>query len=225
MELNTYGDLKKTIKAISLGQKKEKIGNVALGALTSFLPGADAAKTTFDFVRAAFSKPDTKKTKTWIDKIDVDDKFSAIVDDTIENAFLKVISQTFDNEPDNKPLEDDFNMNQKLVDYLKGNFGGRTVTGIQENKNKIMKNQALKNLIKEEIKNILEQDALPKATGSSLARNLRQTSIDLAKDPSGFNSNEAGGIQELIAKMLSKAKEGNISPMIVKRINALLDSI
>ena len=31
-------------------------------------------------------KPDTKKTQTWIDKLDVDDEFSAIVDDTIENG-------------------------------------------------------------------------------------------------------------------------------------------
>jgi hypothetical protein len=88
-----------------------------------------------------------------------------------------------------------------------------------------MKNQALKNLIKEEIKNILEQDAAPKATGSSLARNLRQASLNLAKDPSGFSSNEAGGVQELINKLISKAKEGNISPMVVKRINTILDSI
>jgi len=223
MELNTYGDLKKTIKAISLGQKKEKIGNVALGALTSFLPGADAAKTTFDFVRAAFSKPDTKKTKTWIDKIDVDDKFSAIVDDTIENAFLKVISQTFDNEPDNKPLEDDFNMNQKLVDYLKGNFGGRTVTGIQENKNKIMKNQALKNLIKEEIKNILKEET--PISGASLARDMKQDALNLAKDPSGIQGQEAKGINQIYDLLIAKAKAKTLSPMIVARIVKILDSI
>jgi len=33
-ELNTYGDLKKVIKAISLKQKGEKIGNVALNFKT-----------------------------------------------------------------------------------------------------------------------------------------------------------------------------------------------
>jgi hypothetical protein len=88
-----------------------------------------------------------------------------------------------------------------------------------------MKNQQLKNLIKEEIKNILEAEVQPKATGSSLARNLKQTSLDLAKNPSGLSGIEAGGIQELITKMLSKAKEGNMSPMIIKRINTILDSI
>jgi hypothetical protein len=83
-------------------------------------------------MKAAFSKPDTKKTKTWLDKIDVDDEFSAIVDDTIENDFLKIMAQMFDSEQDDKPLEPDFNMNQKLVDYLEEKFKGRTVTGIKE---------------------------------------------------------------------------------------------
>jgi len=133
-ELNTYGDLKKVIKAISLKQKGEKIGNVALGTLTSLIPGAEAAKTTFDFIKAAFGKPDTKKTNTWLDKLDIDDQMSAIVDDTVENGFLKTIAATIEKEADNKPLEQDFNMNAKMVDYLKGKYGGRFISGIKENK-------------------------------------------------------------------------------------------
>jgi hypothetical protein len=155
MELNTYGDLKKVIKAISLKQKGEKIGDVALDTVVSFIPGADAARTTFDFIKAAFSKPDTKKTKTWLDKLDIDDQMSAIVDDTVENGFLKALSKTIEAEDDKKPLEQDFNMNAKMVDYLKDKYGGRTVSGIKENK---METQQLKNLIKEEIKNILKEE-------------------------------------------------------------------
>ena len=88
-----------------------------------------------------------------------------------------------------------------------------------------MKNSKLKDLIKEEIKTILQLEATPKLTGSALARSIKQTSLDLAKDPSGLSSVEAEGIQELIGKLLSKSKEGNISPMIIKRINTILDSI
>ena len=135
-ELNTYGDLKKVIKAISLKQKGEKIGTVALDTVIGAIPGAGAAKTTFDFIKAAFSKPDTKKTNTWLDKLDIDDEMSAIVDDTVENGFLKTLTQTIDSEADDKPLEQDFNMNAKMVDYLKKTYGGRTVTGIKENKMK-----------------------------------------------------------------------------------------
>jgi hypothetical protein len=164
MELNTYGDLKKVIKAISTKQKGEKIGQVALDTVVGFIPGADAAKTTFDFIKAAFKKPDTKKTKTWLDKLDIDDEMSAILDDTVENGFLQALSKTIETESDTKSLEQDFNMNAKMVTYLKTKYSGRTITGIQENENKNkMKNEILKQLIKEEIKSILKEEAPAKA--------------------------------------------------------------
>ena len=73
-KLNTYGDLKKAIKIISLKQKGGKIGTVLIDTILGALPGMGAAKTTFDFVRAAFEKDDRKKTNTWLDKLDVDDQ-------------------------------------------------------------------------------------------------------------------------------------------------------
>ena len=83
-------------------------------------------------IKASYNKPDTKKTKTWVDKIDVDDDMSDIVDDTVENGFIKMMVELIESEPDDKPLEPDFNMNQKLVDYLKDNHNDRTITGIKE---------------------------------------------------------------------------------------------
>ena len=152
-ELNTYGDLKKVINAIALKQKGEKIGNIALGTIIGFIPGADVAKTTFEFIRAAISKPDTKKTGTWLDKLDIDDEMSAIVDDTVENGFMKTMSDTIESEPDDKPLEDNFNMNDKMVNYLKDKYEGRTVSGIQENK---MNN--LRELIRQAIEQVLDEE-------------------------------------------------------------------
>ena len=152
-ELNTYGDLKKVIKAIALKQKGEKIGNIALGTIIGFIPGADVAKTTFEFIRAAISKPDTKKTGTWLDKLDIDDEMSAIVDDTVENGFMKAMSDAIESEPDDKQLEDNFNMNDKMVNYLKDKYEGRTVSGIQENK---MNN--LRELIRQAIEQVLDED-------------------------------------------------------------------
>ena len=96
LELNTYGDLKKVIKAISLKQKGEKIGNIALGTLMGFIPGAEAAKTTFDFIKAAISKPDIKKTNTWLDKLDIDDEMSEIVYNTVENGFMQMITKSIE---------------------------------------------------------------------------------------------------------------------------------
>ena len=118
-ELNTYGDLKKVIKAIELKQKGEKIGKIALGTLLSFIPGAEAAKTTFEFMKAAMSKPDTKKTGTWLDKLDVDDEMSAIVDDTVENGFMQAMADTIEAKSDSQPLEPNFNMKAEMVEYLR----------------------------------------------------------------------------------------------------------
>jgi hypothetical protein len=186
MELKTYGDLKKVIKAISLKQKGEKIGGIALDQIVGLIPGGGAAKTTFDFVKAAFLKPDTKKTKTWLDKLDIDDDMSAIVDDTVENGFLKTITQTIESEADNKPLEDNFNMNAKMVEYLKKTYSGRTVSGIAEN-NKKMKNNILKQLIKEEIRKVLEEEEEKGGLESktSLTPLIKQLG-DI--DPSKFNT-------------------------------------
>jgi hypothetical protein len=130
--METYGDLRKAIKLIILKQKGAAIGKVAVDVVLNTIPGVGAAKNTFDFIKASFNKPDTKKTKTWLDKIDVDDDMSDIVDDTVENGFLEMMVEIIESQPDDKPLEPDFNMNQELVDYLKKNYHERTITGIKE---------------------------------------------------------------------------------------------
>jgi hypothetical protein len=145
-DIQTYGDLKKIIKAISLKQKGEKIGNIAIDTVLGVIPGFGTAKTTYDVIKAAISKPDTKKTNTWLDKLDIDDEMSTIVDDTVENGFIQAMTAAIENEPDNKPLEQDFNMNAKMVNYLKQQYNGRTIAGIKENK---MTRKQLKDLVKE----------------------------------------------------------------------------
>ena len=135
--LETYGDLKQLLNSINKRQKGEKIiskgKEFALDQILGLIPGASNAKTAFDFIKTAISKPDGKKTNTWLDKLDVDDDMSQIVDDTVENGFMQTITKSIESEQDSKPLEDDFNMNAKMVDYLKKTYSGRTVSGIQEN--------------------------------------------------------------------------------------------
>jgi hypothetical protein len=191
VELKTYGDLKKAIKLIAAKQKGEKIAGVAVDVVMGFIPGAEAAKTTFDFIKAVVSKPDSKKTNTWLDKLDIDDDMSKIIDDTVENGFMQMMSKTIEGESDSKPLEQNFNMNQKLVDYLKKNYEGRTVTGITENK---MKKLQLRQIIREEISNILNEVTPPaddqKVQGSlrsDLFKNLMGSSFDAAKFTSAMN--------------------------------------
>ena len=112
--LETYGDLKQLLNSINKRQKGEKIiskgKEFALDQILGLIPGASNAKTAFDFIKTAISKPDGKKTNTWLDKLDVDDDMSQIVDDTVENGFMQTITKSIESEQDSKPLEDDFNI-------------------------------------------------------------------------------------------------------------------
>jgi hypothetical protein len=151
MELKTYGDLKKVLKAISLKQKGEKIMSqgkeVAIDTLLGLIPGAGAAKTVLGFLQAAVKKPDTKKTNTWLDKLDIDDKVSQIVDDTIENQFMDAMAKKIDQEADNKELGDDFNMNTELQQWLANTYDKRTVS--------FMKEQVVRGYVRKTIKEML----------------------------------------------------------------------
>lgn len=179
-ELKTYGDLKKVIKAISTRQKGEKIGSLALDQIIGLIPGAGAAKTTFDFLKAAFKKPDTKKTKTWLDRLDIDDDMSAIVDDSVENGFMQTISKTIESQPDDKELEQDFNMNAKMVDYLRNKYGGRHIAGIKENKMKKYNFEALtpdeKEKLEEYVSSVKEiKKEIKKLLGKAKAGSVTET--------------------------------------------------
>ena len=191
--METYGELKQAIKAITLKQKGTKIGNVAVDVALNIIPGIGAAKTTFDFIKAAFFKPDNKKTNSWLDKLDIDDEMSAIVDDTVENGFLEMIVKTIESERDDAPLEQDFNMNQKMVDYLKKEYGGRTVTGIKEFE---MKDRFQK------LAGIKEEEAAPI---TKQAMDVTAISKDLEDRESNFkNINTKDKMVQLLDTIVSK---------------------
>jgi len=227
-ELKTYGDLKAAIKSISLKQKGEKIAGVGLGVIMGFIPGAEAAKTTYDFVKAAISKPDSKKTNTWLDKLDIDDNMSKIIDDTVENGFMQIMAKTIEAEPDDKSLEQDFNMNQKLVDYLKSNYQGRTIVGIKENR---MKKSQLRQLIKEEIQNILEVEDTPttspaiKQTAASTAyQKTAQKATTVTSKAANLKSinDLPGAFQTWFDSLGLKGQAGISQPAIISKIKDTL---
>ena len=194
--METYGDLKKAINAIKLKQKGTKVGNLAIDVALDMIPGVGTAKTTFDFIKAAFSKPDIKKTQTWLDKLDIDDEMSSIIDDTVENGFLQTISSTIESESDSKPLEPDFNMNAKMVDYLKDKYEGRTVTGIKEQTNmKKMKYRLTKNI---------------KEVEAKIPSSISTISKDLADQGSNFKQIATKDkMVQLLDTIVAKMKENN----------------
>ena len=135
--METHGDLKKTIKNVLAKKKAERVGKAALGAVISAVPGLGTAKDGLDVVKSLFNRPDTKKTNTWLDKLDVDDEASSIVDDTVEDTFIQDKYKNLMDEPDEKPLDQNFSMNKELVQFLKDKYKNRTLFGIKENDMKL----------------------------------------------------------------------------------------
>lgn len=162
--METHGDLKRTINNVLAKKKAERVGKAAVGAVISAIPGLGTAKDVFDVGKAFFNKPDSKKTNTWLDKLDVDDEASAIVDDTVEDTFIKSKLDQLTTEPDEKPLDSNFSMNKELIKFLKSQYKGRTLFGVQENKMKISE---FKHMIKQEILAEQEKDTTGKLTGGT----------------------------------------------------------
>ena len=214
-KIKTYGDLKKIIFWIKTkGTAKDLLSvglDVGLETATGLL-GMGGAKTMFDFVKAGFIKPDTKKTNTFLDKLDVDDGFSQIVDDTVENGFLQVISKVFEDKPDDELIPDDFDMNIELQAYLEKEFtdarGG--IKAANENK--------LRKYIREEIDNIANQ-APPEDETSRSVTDLGNKFLQLAKDLKkgtykGLDTSEIQSLDILVASVIQAMQDGSVTPLL-----------
>jgi hypothetical protein len=137
-EINTVGDLKKLLSQATKGKLKYQAKGSVPGALADALvdeiagkiPGFAAAKSLFSALKGTYSLPDEARTGTALDILDVDDDVSAIVDDPIENAFLKSVSSKIEGMSDDKPLVD-LNMSKLLAQYISKEFSNRTVVGYE----------------------------------------------------------------------------------------------
>tara|TARA_R110001583_G_scaffold59404_1_gene176760 strand:- start:2791 stop:3315 length:525 start_codon:yes stop_codon:yes gene_type:complete len=134
--VETFEELNRVITGIinkaKFGQVKDQAVGMAVGAVLGLIPGASTAKTAFDLFKGVTNQPDGKETGSFIDKLDVDDQLSMIVDDPIEGKFLKFIQKQIKGKKGNIPPDWDINM--ELKQYLANEFGGRTVAGSQEDK-------------------------------------------------------------------------------------------
>jgi hypothetical protein len=74
-----------------------------------------------------YSLPDSKETTSgFMGIFNVDDKWSAIIDDKIEMKFIERTIALLERLPANTPLTN-INFNNMLVNYLKGNYENRTL--------------------------------------------------------------------------------------------------
>ena len=130
-QVQTFGqlfDLLKNIQSRAKGGKITKAAiNASIDAALGLIPGASTAKTALEFFKACYQKPDDKKTNTVLDRLDVDDQVSLIVDDNIENAFLKYVTDLIQKYNPNEPIPADWDMTKELNRYLKTNYDNRAI--------------------------------------------------------------------------------------------------
>lgn len=129
--IKTFGELLKVIRGIQLknkgGQLLDKGISFAVDQAIGLIPGASNAKTAFDFLKAAFARPDTKKTGTVVDKLNVDDQVAAIVDESIEQMFLSHLIKIIEQYGENTPIPADWNVTNELQTFLQKKFNNRTI--------------------------------------------------------------------------------------------------
>ena len=130
-ELNTVGDLRKTIQDYRLSKAGKEVGKKALEATIEQIPGLNnlfsiwkATKDTKEMFQSLYGADDKIKSNSGLDALNIDDNVSKIVDDEIETAFLNYLMKKIESMDDNDPIP---NSNEELQTFLKSKFDNNTV--------------------------------------------------------------------------------------------------
>ena len=129
--LETVGDLRKLIKTHRAMEAGKELGKKAAEATIEQIPvvsnifslwkGAQDAK---EIVGKLYGAEDSFKSSTGLDKLNVDDDVSKIVDDPIEVAFINDLLKAMENMDDFDPIPD---VNVELQKYLADKFNSNQV--------------------------------------------------------------------------------------------------
>jgi hypothetical protein len=134
-QIATVGHLRRAIQMIRAANAGGEIAKKAAGMIVDQIPVLNnvkslwsGAKDVKDIVGKFYGADDKAKTGTGLDKLNVDDDISKIVDDPIEIAFLNwLINEKFAQAADEEPL-DNFDATELLTQYIADKFNKRTVS-------------------------------------------------------------------------------------------------
>ena len=234
----TVGDFRKLVK-YAQSSKSAELGKEAAAEwaksslMDEFLgkiPGAATAKNAGDILKAMYNLPDESRTGTALDNLDIDDDVAKIVDDPIENAFLKALFDEIETKPDDAPMRN-LNVTKGLANFLEKKFNNRTVKGFNEIKsiNNIkgknimertiqIKRSDLRNLMVEAL-NEQANDEKVDATASLTTVAKRLKSADL----SGVPSQQLDEFLILFNGLIDAARAGNLTSSNVKKATDMFD--
>ncbi len=127
---STFGELKSVLNSIIKSVKAKKgleIGKAALG----FVPVVGDITGAAEFLLTLKNVADKDRPNNFLARFDLDDEVAKIVDNNLENDFIKELVKKIENISDSKKLGD-FSMTDQLNGYLAKNFSNRTITGFPE---------------------------------------------------------------------------------------------
>lgn len=136
-DIENIGQLKAALRGATQAKRDEQgkgaLKDLGKGIFTDLLPGAGTIGSIFDLVKATYSMDDSQRTGSALDALDVDDHVSAIVDDNVENRFIKTVAEKIKGLDDDIPIRN-LNMTKMLSQFLEKEFDSRTVAGFTEGK-------------------------------------------------------------------------------------------
>ena len=163
--IKTIGDLKFVLDMAKLAKKNEKAadawGKFGTGFFVDLL-GGGTMKGLTDVVTDTLDAPDEETGGIALDYLNVDDGVSKIVDDRIENAFLKDLKADIMDEPPETELKD-FDATKKLAQFIATNVDDRTITGWegqQEGRKMRISKRHLRRIIKEAVSGLMSEGTL-----------------------------------------------------------------
>jgi hypothetical protein len=129
--IETVGELRKIIQNYREMEAGKEVGKKAVEMAVELTPGISniyavwkGVKDGKDMLGKLYGAEDDVQSNTGMDRLNVDDNVSKIVDNRLEQAFLNDLLTTIQDMDDNAPIPD---VNEKLQDFLKGKFDQHSV--------------------------------------------------------------------------------------------------
>jgi len=134
-DIETFGDLVALLKCTVEYQDRKEVLNV----LVNLLPGVASAKDVFEksqdvagFILAMYQVEDSARPEGNLGKLDMDDHVAAILDDKVENLFVKdLITVIQRDESLDADIPENWDVTDALKAFLQKKYSTRTVTGYE----------------------------------------------------------------------------------------------
>lgn len=130
-QIQTHGELRKIIRNYRAAKAGLEAGKKAIELAVEQTPFINniysiwnATKNAKEMITSLYGLDDSFVSQTGLDKLNVDDDVSKIVDDKIENAFINDFLESFKDKDDADPIPD---INDELQKFLAKKFNEKQV--------------------------------------------------------------------------------------------------